>query len=96
MTEQEYDKRKLELQKEFEQKEFLLKKEYALQFAKYKVGDIISDGEFTIEVTLLQISSFMSRYPSINYIGYLLTKKGERRKDNQKHSINSDKAKLIH
>lgn len=61
-------------------------REFVETNAKYKVGDMVSDGIDTIRVEKIHYSTFR-RDISIFYYGPLLTKTGTPRKDGTKRAV---------
>lgn len=61
--------------------------EYVKDNAKYKIGDVVSDETDTIRIERIDFNIFATGVVSIYYLGVMLTKKGEPRKDGQKRAI---------
>ncbi len=75
MEESEYNERLKKLEEGFKKAKEDLMIEYALSKAKYNVGNIISNGPFTIQVAQIgAYIGFTAKYPSPTYRGPELTK----------------------
>lgn len=59
---------------------------YVKDNARYKIGDIVSDSGHTIRVERISFGLYDS-IPSIYYVGPILTKKGEPRKDGETYCV---------
>lgn len=86
MTKQELDARIDAITREAEEKKHLAYKEFAKTSAKYKVGDIVSDGQDTIRVETISYNAYNGNV-SIFYWGPRLTKKGEPYKGGGKRAV---------
>ena len=86
MTQKELDARIAAIDREADQQKYLAYKQYAADNAKYKIGDIVSDGRDTIRVESIAYSLFNNRI-SIFYLGTKLTKKGEPFKHDGKRAV---------
>lgn len=82
MTKEEYQKRVDALNKEYHNCLRVVELEYAKERAIAKVGDIIvSNTGTSVEVTGFRLSrAYYGNMPYLSYEGYILTKKGVRRK----------------
>lgn len=99
MNEQEYIAKFKKLESDFKDLKLSLKEEYLTKNAKFKVGDIVSDGDISIEITHIVDEYIVDEYsysyhqhgaPIVGYRGYLLTKTGKRRKDEEIRFLRQD------
>lgn len=74
MTAKELQEKCMELQRECNDKQFELRKQYAIEHNPVKVGDIVTDHYHTIRVE--RMSLYGSPIPYMRYHGVELTKKG--------------------
>ena len=70
-------------------------REFVLSNAKYKIGDIIGDTSDIIRVESISYSTYCNDI-LICYVGPLLTKKGEPRKDGAKRTVFESNIKTSH
>ena len=77
MTKEELDAKIAEIQRRSYKEIGLARKQYLEENAKYKVGNIITDGAKTIIIEQIALSSTYT----IIYYGVVLTKEGRPRKD---------------
>lgn len=90
MTLEEYKAGVKSLQEEFEQKKNQLAKSYALSQAIFKVGDIIKDNRWYMQITALKWSYGYSE-PEIVYEGVELKKDLTPKKNNNKVTVYGNK-----
>lgn len=92
MTKQELDAKIKAIEREADNEKHLAYKQYISENAKYKIGDIISDGTDTIRVE--QVAFDVYRWDiSIFYYGVALTKKGVPRKDGERRVVYESRIK---
>ena len=91
MTRKELDARIAEIEQEAKDKKSIAYRRYVLENAKYKVGDIITDGVRTIRIEKVIYSVYYDI--EIIYWGATLTKKGEPRKDGEHDVIHEERIK---
>lgn len=76
MTQEEYEKSIFELNKKFKKEKYELEKKFALSNNDVKIGDIVSDGNNIISVSMICIDfSYPNTIPYVYYKGIKLTKK---------------------
>ena len=91
MTKKELETRIAEIEQEAKDKKTLAYLKYVSDNAKYKVGDIITDGVRTIRIEKITYSVYYD--VEIIYWGATLTKKGEPRKDGEHDVIYEERIK---
>lgn len=94
MTKQELNEKIKAIEIEADHQKHLAYKQYAAENAKYKIGDIVSDGMDTIRVEAINFSSYLGDF-SIYYYGPLLTKQGVPRKDGEKRAVFESEIKNV-
>ena len=78
MTTNELQEKMMELQRECNEKQSMLLKQYAIEHNPVKVGDIVTDHYHTIRVE--NICIYGHPVPFMRYLGTELTKQGEPKK----------------
>ena len=78
MTTKELSEKMMELQRECNEKQSMLRKQYAIEHNPVKVGDIVTDHYHTIRVE--NICIYGHPVPFMRYLGTELTKQGEPKK----------------
>ena len=78
MTAKELSEKMMELQRECNEKQSVLRKQYAIEHNPVKVGDIVTDHYHTIRVEKMCI--YGHPVPFMRYHGTELTKQGEPKK----------------
>lgn len=78
MTSEELQEKCMALQRECNDKQMELRKQYAIEHNPVKVGDIVTDHYHTIRVE--KISMYGHPVPYMKYTGIELTKQGEPKK----------------
>lgn len=89
MTKEEYHKKIEALNKEYFNRVKIVNLDYAKEHAIAKKGDIVvSNTGVSIEVTgFILNKGYYSNMPYLTYEGYILTKKGTRRKNQEMAAI---------
>jgi hypothetical protein len=89
MERQEYDNKLDQLKNEFETKKRVLKFQFGMSQALYKIGDVIrsSSIDTTIEVERIKVGIDMGGLPYPYYVGHELKKDLTRKKNNSIGSI---------
>lgn len=95
MENEEFRKRKKELDEIHEKNLMNLYREYAHSNAKFKLGDWIKDERWAFVVDKITTSKFMSEFPSVVYHGFELKKDLTPRKDRNRVAIYGNGAELI-
>lgn len=91
MTKQELDARIDAIERKAYNEKQSAYRQYVAENAKYKIGDIVTDGTDTIRVE--QVSFSVYREISIFYFGVALTKKGVPRKNREWRAVYESRIK---
>ena len=86
MTQEEMWKQIVSINKRAELEKKRVYFQFVKENAKYRIGDIVSDSTDTIRIESISFSLY-NNVPSIYYVGPLLTKKGQPRKDGETRCI---------
>ncbi len=78
MTKKELSEKMMELQREYNEKQSVLREQYAIENNPVKVGDVVTDHYHTIRVEKMCIYGYL--VPFMKYHGTELTKQGEPKK----------------
>jgi hypothetical protein len=91
MTKQELDERIKAIEHDADNAKHLAYRQYVAENAKYKIGDIVTDGMDTIRVEQVSFTVYLEI--SIFYYGVALTKKGVPRKDGERRAVYESRIK---
>ena len=81
MTQKELENKISEIKRDCKEREMATYRQYVKENAKYKIGDIVTDGRDTIRIATISFHLIGTCSPSIFYYGPKLTKSGEPFKD---------------